>query len=238
VTALPAVEVHASTLVGSLAPHLTIVRISIPFLHRAASHPDSARALAETGAAAARSLNWLAYVESWRDFFLLAGTAAVTLAGLLFVALSLHVDALIHESRQHLLALARAIQLSYVLVLTLSLMMLVPGVPLRPSGGYLVVVGGFGMAFTVRQLRTSSQDSHPDFSLAVFRRRLIFPLVGYAWILSTGVAMIALRLPEMLSWCVGGVCMLLGNAVGASWDLLVRTAKIKRREAGASRSGG
>lgn len=31
-------------------------------------------------------------VEAWHDFFMLAGTAAATLMGLLFVALSLRID--------------------------------------------------------------------------------------------------------------------------------------------------
>ena len=38
-------------------------------------------------------MSWDSFVEHWHEFYLMTGTAAVTLAGLLFVAISLHVDA-------------------------------------------------------------------------------------------------------------------------------------------------
>ena len=37
-------------------------------------------------------------IERWHEFYLLAGTAAVTLVGLLFVSLSFHLEALLHET--------------------------------------------------------------------------------------------------------------------------------------------
>jgi hypothetical protein len=37
--------------------------------------------------------------EAWHDFYLLSGTAAVTLVGLLFVALSLHIEILFRTGR-------------------------------------------------------------------------------------------------------------------------------------------
>ena len=82
--------------------------------------------LVHAGAGGDRALTWVEFIASWHEFYLMAGTAAVTLAGLLFVAISIHVDTLVHESREHLLALARLILFSYVGVMLLSLMMLVP----------------------------------------------------------------------------------------------------------------
>jgi hypothetical protein len=34
--------------------------------------------------------------------------------------------------------------------------------------------------------------------------------------------------PELLYNMIGGVCMILGNSAGTSWELLVRVAKHKR----------
>jgi hypothetical protein len=96
-------------------------------LQTIASHADTVHAGAE---AAARVHTWNEFLDGWHEFFLMAGTAAVTLAGLLFVALSIHIETLIHDTRQHLLALARAILFSFVMVLTLSLMLA------RPDAGH------------------------------------------------------------------------------------------------------
>lgn len=177
---------------------------------------------------------WAAFLEGWHEFFLMTGTAAVTLAGLLFVAISLHLETLIHESRAHLLALARAILMSFVTVLTLSLMMLVPDQGMRPVATELVAVGVIILAFTVRNSRAQSGIDHPEFPHSLFRRRLAPMLIGYAMVALTGFGMLVLKVPELLYFVIGALCMLLGNAAGASWDLLVRTARIRRREESAA----
>ena len=175
------------------------------------------------------ALHWPVFQERWHEFFLMAGTAAVTLAGLLFVAISLHVETLIHESRVHLLALARAILLSYVMVLTFSLMMLVPAQAMGPVAAEMIVVSAVFFVITVRQLRAGPRVDHPDFPIGLFRRRLLPTLIGYGMVALTGVSILVLRTPELFYLVIGAFCMLLGNATGASWDLLVRTAKMRRR---------
>lgn len=183
-----------------------------------------------TGEAAAYgAAGWAAFQAGWHEFFLMAGTAAVTLAGLLFVAISLHVETLIHESRTHLLALARSILLSYVMVLTFSLMMLVPAQPIRIVGAEMTAVGVVFLIFTVGQLRGARGVEHPDFPHRLFRRRLMPMMVGYLMVALTGVSLLVLRVPEFFFLVIGALCMLLGNATGASWDLLVRTARIRRQ---------
>ena len=48
------------------------------------------------------------FVERWHDFYLLAGTASVTLAGLLFVALSIHIGELTLMIRASICSVCRA----------------------------------------------------------------------------------------------------------------------------------
>lgn len=181
-----------------------------------------------TAEAAGVATGWAAFQAGWHEFFLMTGTAAVTLAGLLFVAISLHVEALIHESRAHLLALARLILLSYVMVLTFSLMMLVPAQTRVMVGVEMTVIGAAFLAITMRG-RARGGVEHPDFPLRLFRRRLTPMLVGYGMVTLTGMSLLVLRAPELLYFVIAALCMLLGNATGASWDLLVRTARIRRQ---------
>src|SRR5262249_34662541 len=83
----------------------------------------SAPLLLLTGAATGgvESLTLHEWFDRWHEFYLMAGTAAVTLAGLLFVALSLHLDRLVDESHEHLLALARVTLVSFTMVLFASM---------------------------------------------------------------------------------------------------------------------
>ena len=171
--------------------------------------------------------DWVAFQESWHEFFLMTGTAAVTLAGLLFVAMSMHLETLIHDTRAHLLALARAILLSFVMVLTLSLMMLVPAQGMRPVATEMVVMGVASLGITVRLMRVQGGVHHPEFPQTLFMRRLAPTLIGYAMIALTGFLMLRFRNPEYFIVVIAALCMLLGNAAGSSWDLLVRVGKLK-----------
>ena len=56
-----------------------------------------------------------ALFDHWHDFFLLAGTAAVTLLGLLFVALSLHLDLLVCNEGAYLKAIALEAFFSFIM---------------------------------------------------------------------------------------------------------------------------
>lgn len=183
-------------------------------------------------AAGAARIAWPEFYDGWHEFYLMAGTAAVTLAGLLFVAISLHIDALIDDSRAYLLGLARTVLLSFVMVLTLSLVMLIPHQSLRMTGVLLSALGVVAFAVTTRQARAGAASTHHDeFSRALFRRRQMIPLFGYGWLVLTGVAVLVTGVPEFTYWAVGAVCMLLGNAAGTSWDLLVRVARVKAADA-------
>lgn len=186
-------------------------------------------------AAGGRVVDWMAFQERWHEFFLMTGTAAVTLAGLLFVAISIHVDTLIHPTRVHLLGLARSILLSYVLVLTFSIMMLVPAQGMRPVAMELFVLGLAFFILTSRQLRIGAGVDHPEFPHSLFRRRLMPTLIGYLLISLTGLSMLWLHTAELFFLIISALCLLLGNATGTSWDLLVRSARIRRHEAAAGR---
>jgi len=59
------------------------------------------------------------------------------------------------------------------------------------------------------------------------RKRLLFPTLGYVLMLLTAVSL-WLGVPEMLYMMVGSMCMILGNAAGTSWELLVHIARQRR----------
>src|SRR5437899_11480758 len=63
-------------------------------------------------------------VQRWHDFYIVAGTAAATLVGLLFVGLSLHLRAVL--SRSEVRSLARVTLANFGLVLFVSLFMVIP----------------------------------------------------------------------------------------------------------------
>lgn len=170
-----------------------------------------------------------AFIEKWHDFFLLSGTAAVTLVGLLFLSLSFNLEVLLHDSKAHLLEHARSIMISYTFVLVLSLAFLVPQSSFQFAALMLVafslVALGLQVARAFRRGRPRP-PAHENF----LRRRYGLLIVGYVLALTNGLQMLFNPHPTQVFNMVGLVCLLLGNAVGSSWDLLVRVAKQRQDE--------
>ena len=63
-------------------------------------------------------------IQGWHDFYIVAGTVAATLVGLLFVGLSLHLRVVL--SRTEVRSLARVTLANLGLVLIVSLFMVIP----------------------------------------------------------------------------------------------------------------
>lgn len=168
------------------------------------------------------------FMASWHDCFLLAGTAAVTLAGLLFVALSLHLEQLVEDSHAHLLALSRAMLTAFILVLCASLVLLTPALTRRVTGGTLMLIGVMGAGLTLKLMSGVRHHDDGGFSKANLRRRKVLSMMGYAFTVLSGLG-IMMGVAQLMYWTIAGFTMLLGNATGTSFELLVHIARHKKR---------
>lgn len=198
----------------------------------AATAAGAGVAAAAEAARVRERLPFVQYVESWHDFYILAGTAAVTLAGLLFVALSLHLEQLVEESHEHLLALCRAMLTAFIMVLTASLTMLAPAFSRRITGFTLVAIGAVGVFMTLKLLANVRHREEAGFSKSDMRRRKWLSIAGYVLMVMSGVG-IGYGIQELMNWAIPAFCVLLGNAAGTSFELLVHVARQKRRARGA-----
>jgi hypothetical protein len=59
----------------------------------------------------------------------------------------------------------------------------------------------------------------------------VLPLIGYVLLSLSGLG-IALGIEELMNWVIPAFCMLLGNAAGTSYELLVSIARHKRHARG------
>jgi hypothetical protein len=168
------------------------------------------------------------YMETWHDCCLLAGTAAVTLAGLLFIALALHLDQMVEESHEHLLALSRAMLTSFIVVLTASLVLLEPAFSRRITGVTLAAAGAAGAILTLKLMAGVRHHDEGGFSKRKVARRRLLPMIGYGIIAVSGIG-IAFGVQELMNWTVASFAMLLGNGAGTSFELLVHVARFKKQ---------
>jgi energy-converting hydrogenase Eha subunit A len=165
--------------------------------------------------------------ERWHDFYLLAGTAGVTLVGLLFVSLSLHVQVLFKKEHGDFREMALQAFQGYLYVLVTALLFLLPVTDARFQ---LITYGFLNVAMVVR-----AAVRLPVFFKARKARsggwtgtlRFGTPFVAYGLgILAAAQGLrqdapagIALLFPIML---------MLMSATRMSWDLLEYVGKVSK----------
>jgi hypothetical protein len=164
--------------------------------------------------------------EAWHDFYLMAGTAAVTLVGLLFVSLSLHVEILFEDRHQDFRELAAQAFQGYLYVLITALAFLLPST----DGRMLAIIYTFlNLTMLARTLARipkflAARRAHGDESRQSWR--FFVPALAY------GMGLLAVA-----QWATGHmqagigfftpVVMMLAAATRTSWDLLEYVGRAK-----------
>jgi hypothetical protein len=165
-------------------------------------------------------MNFGTALQSWHDFYMIVGTAAASLVGLLFVGLSLHLRVVVTHA--DVKALARITLASLGLTLVLALFMVIPETHDPSSTGWnLVGAGIFGFVLIGRPLVAGIRSSRRALSFGHLMLR--FGLTGTTFVaaLIGGIILVAGNYQLGLSWFVGVSVALLVGALRNSWDLLV-----------------
>lgn len=161
--------------------------------------------------------DFAAQVALWHDFYTLAGSAAATLLGLLFVAMSLHNDPAGRdlEVERDLWILAAGVLANFADIVLSALVFLVPGQSTLGIGLPLLILGTLSLLLNllasrrVRQVTTATRWMAPPAQLSC----LFQTLAGVGIIVGVGD-------PVWLDVLAVATGMLLLSALLASWLLL------------------
>jgi hypothetical protein len=160
-------------------------------------------------------------VNGWHDFYLMVGTAAATLIGLLFVSLSLNADAIAHPANFDLRALAEQTFSTFLLILSFAVLFLIPNqVPLG-LGLPLLAVGSYGLYRTIQQFLKIRPSQPRTWGRGSLARRFITPLICFAVLIVIAVTVL-LGKTDGLYWLIPVMILLIIAASINAWDLLLR----------------
>ena len=163
-----------------------------------------------------------AVIQERHDFYIVAGTGAATLLGLLFVGLSLHLRVVL--SRDEVRSLARVTLANLGLVLIISMFMVIPqGVSslrneLLFSG--IVTLGLISPSF-IAATRSRTRTLRGRMIL-----RLGLSAIAYAGVVVLSAFYSATSYRSALSALVAVVVALVVLSLRNSWDLLVRVGEV------------
>jgi len=156
--------------------------------------------------------------QRWHDFYMLAGTAAATLVGLLFVGLSLHLRAVL--ARSEVRSLARVTLANFGLILFVSLFMVIPQGPSATSPD-LIGAGIFSFAVVAPSLIAAGRSRTLTMRPYQLASRFGTSALGYAAVALAGVLLGRRSQVAAFNWLVVATVILLVVSLRNSWDLLV-----------------
>jgi hypothetical protein len=156
--------------------------------------------------------------DRWHDFYIVAGTAAATLVGLLFVGLSLHLRAVL--SRAEVRSLARVTLANFACILFVSLFMVIRQGSSAVSP-QLIGAGVFSLAVIVPSLVAASRSRTRTLRPYQLILRLGLSALGYMGVILAGALFGAGADGAALSWLWVVTLVLLFVSLRNSWDLLV-----------------
>ena len=161
-------------------------------------------------------------LQPWQNFYLLMGTAAATLTGLMFVAVTFGASLVTKETAQSARAFLDPTYLHFVQVLLVSCVLTIPAIGSTVLGSLLVAVALVrlaGLYWVYLRFREAHQK-HGDIELSDWMTSIVLPFVCHLLFLASGVGVVM----SVAGALVGlAVAMLALVAVGiqSAWELLV-----------------
>jgi hypothetical protein len=163
-------------------------------------------------------------VIAWQNFYILVGTAAATLIGLMFVAITFGASMMGKiENPDTTRAFIDPTLTHFVQVLLTSCFMLVPSFDPRVLGALLAAIAIFRVAALARvhrHMRAAHQRNN-DLELSDWMQGIVIPLAMHVLLAACGALFIAgfNALPTLLLAIVTLVVLL--NGIYGAWELVV-----------------
>jgi hypothetical protein len=183
-------------------------------------------------------------LQPWQNFYLLVGTAAATLTGLMFVAVTFGSSLVKRETAQMARAFLDPTYEHFVQVLLTACLTTVPVFGWSIFGGLLVIVSVLRL-MSIRRVfghfqnaqRTSRDIEGSDWLLSI-----VLPLLCHLWLMMTGVAFVLRMSLAVPSLAIVTLSLFL-VAIHGAWELLVWMAlavneRRRSEETGAPRGQG
>jgi hypothetical protein len=158
-------------------------------------------------------------VSDWETFYLLTGTAAATLIGLLFIAVSIHIEIFNRKPYSHLSHFAALTFNCFFYVLLISILFLIPNQTPLGLGIPFFLLGVLTTLNAILQ-RRASQKMQASGSGDNLASRFNVPILSLLGLTAIGILVI-LRYTQSLYGLVVVIIFLLGSASQNAWALLV-----------------
>jgi hypothetical protein len=162
---------------------------------------------------------WTHQLETWHEFYLLIGTAGVTLTGLLFVVVSLGPHVVANHRATGVRAFISPNAVYFTTTLVVSAVLMVPDLPAMAIGAFLCLgaVASLGyLAYT----KAHQQARHNKLPFLDWIWFVGLPIAGYMLLLISGIGFLLQAALSMHGVAVA-LILLLVIGIRNAWDLVI-----------------
>jgi len=175
-----------------------------------------------------------AALQSWQNFYILTGTAAATLTGLMFVAVTFGAGLVTKETATAARAFIDPIYRHFAQILLTACLVTIPTVGCTFLGVLLALVGALRLAGLVWIFRRylDAHRRHGDMDLSDWLSAIVLPFFVYLLLIATGAGFVLERDSALTGLAVATTALLMLGLYGA-WELVMWMAvAISERGAG------
>jgi hypothetical protein len=166
-------------------------------------------------------------MQAWFNFYAVIGTAAATLTGLLFVAMSMNASAALARGPEGSRRLAEQAFENYLAVLMVSLLALYPDMSLHIFGRVTLVVTSTWTVWVLIRLYQAASEPSVHETRWVALRRHASTMIGFGMLIYSA-AWMAIDSKDTRDTMAAANIVLLFSATEKAWGLLNRIALAKR----------
>jgi hypothetical protein len=168
-------------------------------------------------------------LESWHDFYLAVGSASAALLGLLFVGVSINLASVTAAERPDLRTRADLAFSNLLYLLSVSLIVLIPGTDAPSLALSFTFVAGVGLFRIARRLAGLIRSSNGAWKSFATIRRLSWTVTADLVLLYVAASLVSRRDAVPLYFATFVVFVLLIGAADVAWEILVAESDEARR---------
>jgi hypothetical protein len=165
-------------------------------------------------------------LEGWHDFYVVVGSGAAALTGLLFVIVSLGPKLVASNTETGVRAFISPIAVHFTSVLVASAFLLAPDIP-RAVLGLLLAFGGLGGVVYTAWTRGHARWRQSKLPILDWVWFVGLPFLAFLLIAGSGIG-VAMSVPLSLHSLAVAIVLLIVIAIRNAWDIVVWMTKQPR----------
>jgi hypothetical protein len=172
-------------------------------------------------------MEWKPQMESWHEFYMLVGTAGLTLTGLLFVVVSLGPRVVAERNAMGVRAFVSPNAVYFTSTLVVSALFLVPALSATMVGVLLCVGAGASLVYLV-YIGAHRQWRQNNLSVLDWIWFIGFPFFGYLLLFLAGVGFL-IGVSATMYVAAVALVLLVVTGIRNAWDLVLWISSEERK---------